>query len=130
MIATVVSAKTFPSLHLQCGFCRVEGRHFKKVGSDDEKVAYQRSSVLRVFLCVATLPLSLPPSSAIPFHIFLPSHSLHMSNESFFAWIHVWLADKAAGTVEQSRQICLFTPRQCGTTAMTTGAGLDIYLAC
>lgn len=53
-----------------------------------------------------------------------------MSNESFFAWIHVWVADKAAGSVEQSRQICLFAPRQCGTTAMTTGAGLDIYLAC
>lgn len=40
------------------------------------------------------------------------------------------MAGKAAGSVEQSRQICLFALRQCGTTAMTTGAGLDIYLAC
>lgn len=40
------------------------------------------------------------------------------------------MADKPAGSVEQSQQICLFTVRQCGTTAMTTGAGLDIYLVC
>lgn len=77
------------------------------------------------FVSLRSLP---PPPSLFPF--FPPSHSLHMSNESFFAWIHVWVADKAAGSVEQSQQICLFTLRQCGTTAMTTGAGLDIYLAC
>lgn len=45
-------------------------------------------------------------------------------------WIHVWMADKPAGSVEQSDQICLFARRQCGTLAMTTGAGLDIYLVC
>lgn len=40
------------------------------------------------------------------------------------------MADKPAGSIEQSEQICLFTVRQCGTLAMTTGAGLDIYLVC
>lgn len=40
------------------------------------------------------------------------------------------MADKPAGSVEQSEQICLFALRQCGTLAMTTGAGLDIYLVC
>lgn len=49
---------------------------------------------------------------------------------NLLGWIHVWMADKPAGSVEQSQQICLFTVRQCGTTAMTTGAGLDIYLVC
>lgn len=38
------------------------------------------------------------------------------------------MADKPAGSIEQSEQICLFALRQCGTLAMTTGAGLDIYL--
>lgn len=82
-----------------------------------------------VFFFVSLLSLA-PPPSLFPFHPppLLTRFTCRMN--PFFAWIHVWVADKAAGSVEQSRQICLFTPRQCGTTAMTTGAGLDIYLAC
>lgn len=49
---------------------------------------------------------------------------------SHVGWIHVWMADKPAGSIEQSDHICLFALRQCGTLAMTTGAGLDIYLVC
>ena len=40
------------------------------------------------------------------------------------------MADKPAGSIEQSEQICLFALRQYGTLAMTTGAELDIYLVC
>lgn len=53
-----------------------------------------------------------------------------MLNETLLdGYMYGWLTNLQALLSNQSR-FCLFTLRQCGTTAMTTGAGLDVYLVC
>lgn len=123
-------ATAFASLHLLCQFYSSKDEGLKCCTGSfivrNVKNIFQaslREEKLRS--CCFSLYCS-SPASMLPCFFLQGSHVEWI----LFAWIHVWMAGKAAGSVEQSQQICLFALRQCGTTAMTTGAGLDIYLAC